>query len=213
MTTSTTPEAPVSSLPNALTVGRLVAAPVVAGLLLGAGQTMYTAGRDLTLMLLASAFLVFLLAAATDWLDGAMARKMNATSILGAALDHAADKALVTASLIALAATALPFDLTVAAAIIVTRDVAVAGLREGLSLGGRAVPVGTLGKWKTAAEMVGIGAAIALQIAALALPDRQGQFEPLNVLLFATRASLWMAAALALWSGADYLGAALRKAP
>jgi len=212
MTSSTTPEAAQpSSLPNTLTIARLIAAPVVAGLLLGAGQTMYTAGRDPTLWLLVAAFVVFLLAALTDWLDGAMARRLNATSTLGAALDHAADKALVTACLVALAATALPGDLVIAAAIIVTRDVAVAGLREGLSLSGRALPVSSLGKWKTAVELIAIGAAIALQIAALALPAEGRVIEPINVLAFATRASLWTAAALALWSGAEYVQAALRK--
>lgn len=212
MTSSTTPEtAQRSSLPNTLTIARLIAAPVVAGLLLGAGQAMYTAGRDLTLWLLVGAFIVFLAAALTDWLDGAMARKLNATSTLGAALDHAADKALVTACLVALAATTLPGDLVIAAALIVTRDVAVAGLREGLSLSGRALPVSSLGKWKTAVELIAIGAAIALQIAALALPAEGRVLEPINVLAFLTRASLWTAAALALWSGAEYLQAALRK--
>jgi CDP-diacylglycerol--glycerol-3-phosphate 3-phosphatidyltransferase len=184
----------------------------VTGLLLGAGQTMYAAGRDLTLWLLVVAFVVFLLAALTDWLDGAMARKLNAQSTLGAALDHAADKALTTATLIALAATALPFDLIAAAAIIVTRDVAIGGLREGLSLSGRAVPVSSLGKWKTAAIMIGVGAAIAMQIAALAVPVEGRLLEPVDVLAMLTRFTLWAAAALALWSGAEYAHAALRKA-
>jgi CDP-diacylglycerol--glycerol-3-phosphate 3-phosphatidyltransferase len=210
-TSSDAPAQPQSSLPNTLTIARLVSAPVLAGLLLAAGQTMYTAGRDLTLVLLVLAFLVFLAAAITDWLDGAMARRLNAITPLGAALDHAADKALVTAALVALAATALPFDLVIAAAIIVTRDVAVAGLREGLSLSGRALPVSPLGKWKTAIEMIAIGAAIALQIAALTVPDAQRVIEPVNVLAFLTRASLWAAAALALWSGAEYAQAALKK--
>jgi len=216
MTTSTTPEGAVSpaaksSLPTVLTVARLVAAPVLAGLLLGAGQTVFTAGRELTLLLLSLAFIVFLAAAVTDWLDGAMARKLDAVSPLGAALDHAADKALLTAALISLAATALPLDLVAAAAVIVVRDVAVAGLREGLSLSGRALPVSSLGKWKTAAEMIGVGAAIALQIAALAMPHAQRPVEPVDVLAFLTRAGLFIAAALALWSGAQYARAALRR--
>ena len=210
MTTSTTPEA-ASSLPNALTVARLVAAPIVGGLILFGGQALYTAGRDLSVVLLATAFVVFVLAALTDWLDGALARKLGATSVMGAALDHAADKALVTASLIALAATALPFDMVIAAALIVTRDVTVAGLREGLSLAGRALPVSDLGKVKTVVELIGVGAAIALQIAAIVAPIGGRAVEPLVVVEFIARAALWIAAALALWSGADYARAALKK--
>ena len=201
----------MSSLPNTLTVARLIAAPIVGGLILFAGHSLYAIGGDLSVILLSTALVLFVLAALTDWLDGAMARKLDAASAMGAALDHAADKALVTACLIALAATALPFDLICAAAIVVTRDVTVAGLREGLSLSGRALPVSSLGKVKTAVELLAVGAAIALQITALVAPQTEQMFEPLNVILFITRASLWAAAALALWSGADYARAAMTK--
>lgn len=205
------PEATKSSLPNTLTVARLVAAPIVAALILFGGHVLYTLGSDISVVMLSTALVIFLLAALTDWLDGALARKLDATSVMGAALDHAADKALVTGSLIALAATALPFDLVCAAAIIVTRDVAVAGLREGLSLAGRALPVSSLGKVKTAVELVGVGAAILLQIAAIAVPHAERAVEPLDVVAFIARASLWAAAALALWSGADYAREAMKK--
>ena len=212
MTTSATPEtAQTSSLPNALTIARLVAAPIVAGLILWGGRVLYTLGSDLSVVLLSTAFVIFLLAALTDWLDGAMARRLGATSVMGAALDHAADKALVTAALMALAATALPFDLVVAAAIIVTRDVAVAGLREGLSLAGRALPVSSLGKVKTVVELIGVGGAIALQITAIVAPHAERALEPLDVIAFIARATLWAAAALALWSGADYARAATKR--
>lgn len=195
-----------------LTVARLAAAPVVAGLLFWASAVVYTGGRTLPALLYGAALAVFVLAALTDWLDGALARRLNATSQLGAALDHAADKALVTACLMALAATALPFDLMIAAALIVVRDVTVAGLREGLSLSGRALPVSALGKIKTVLEFVGVGAAIALQVTAFVAADQGRLVEPLNVLGFITRATLWAAAALALWSGAEYARAALRRA-
>ncbi len=211
MTTSATPEATKSSLPNTLTVARLVAAPIVAALILFGGHVLYTLGSDLSVVMLSMALAIFLLAALTDWLDGAMARKLDATSVMGAALDHAADKALVTASLIALAATSLPFDLVCVAAVIVTRDVAVAGLREGLSLAGRAVPVSDLGKLKTVMELIGVGAAIALPIAAIVAPHAERALEPLVVVEFVARAALWIAAALALWSGVDYARAAMKQ--
>lgn len=196
----------------ALTIARFAAAPIVAGLLLWGSQTLFTEGRDLALVLYALALVVFVLAALTDWLDGMLARKLNATSALGAALDHSADKALTTATLVILAATALPLDLIAAAAILVTRDVAVGGLREGLSLSGRKLAVDSIGKVKTVVLMIGIGAAIAFQVAALVIPAAGGPFSPLDAILWLTRAALWGAVVLALWSAADYFGAAFTKA-
>ncbi|KAF0171359.1 MAG: pgsA [Caulobacteraceae bacterium] len=195
----------------ALTIARFAAAPIVAGLLLGGSQALFTEGRDLSLVLYALALVVFVLAALTDWLDGMLARKLNATSALGAALDHSADKALTTATLVILAATALPIDLIVAAAILVTRDVAVGGLREGLALSGRKLPVDSIGKVKTVVLMIGIGAAIAFQVAALTIPAGGGPFSPLDAIQWLTRAALWGAVVLALWSAAEYFGAAFKK--
>lgn len=196
----------------ALTLARFAAAPIVGGLVLWAGQTQFTEGRDVTLVLYGLALVVFFLAGLTDWLDGALARKLNATSVLGAALDHSADKALTAASLVALAATTLPLDLIVAAALLITRDVTVGGLREGLSLSGRALPVDQLGKTKTVVLMVGIAAAIATQLAALAVPaTAQDGLSLLDALTWLTRAALWGATVLSLWSAAEYFQAALKK--
>ncbi|TPW03373.1 MAG: hypothetical protein FD124_3043 [Alphaproteobacteria bacterium] len=169
----------------ALTIARFAAAPIVAGLLLGGSQALFTEGRDLSLVLYALALVV--------------------------ALDHSADKALTTATLVILAATALPIDLIVAAAILVTRDVAVGGLREGLALSGRKLPVDSIGKVKTVVLMIGIGAAIAFQVAALTIPAGGGPFSPLDAIQWLTRAALWGAVVLALWSAAEYFGAAFKK--
>lgn len=194
-----------------LTLARFAAAPIVGGLLLWAGQTQFTEGRDVTLVLYGLALVVFFLAALTDWLDGALARKLNATSVLGAALDHSADKALTAASLVALSATTLPLDLIVAAALLITRDVTVGGLREGLSLSGRALPVDQLGKTKTVVLMIGIAGAIATQLAALALAAPPQGVSLLDALMWLTRAALWGATVLSLWSAAEYFQAALKK--
>jgi CDP-diacylglycerol--glycerol-3-phosphate 3-phosphatidyltransferase len=196
----------------ALTLARFAAAPIVAGLLLWGSQALFTAGRDLALVLYALALVVFVLAALTDWLDGMLARRLNATSALGAALDHSADKALTTATLIVLAATALPIDLIAAAALLVTRDVAVGGLREGLSLSGRKLPVDSMGKIKTVVLMIGIAAAIAFQVAALVIPAGPGAFSPLDAIQWLARAALWGAVVLALWSAVEYFAAAFKKA-
>lgn len=189
-----------SPLPNLLTTSRLAAAPILAGLLLWAQQVSFTAPQT-SAPILWAAFAVFALAALTDLADGWLARKLNAVTPMGAALDHTADKTLVAAGLMGYALAWAPFDLVVAALIIVLRDLAVAGLREGLSLSGRALPVSRLGKIKTTAEMVGLGAALL----ALPLGFARSAMDPasittlaLNIASLTARATLWLAAALAL---------------
>jgi CDP-diacylglycerol--glycerol-3-phosphate 3-phosphatidyltransferase len=160
-------------------------------------------------LIYAVALVVFLIAAATDWLDGYFARKLNAVTPLGAALDHCADKVLIACTLLALAYAALPLDLVVAAVIVLGRDIAVAGLREGLSNSGRTLPVGSVGKWKAAAEMAGVGAFLAYAASAL-LTDSASIVVGLN---YAARILLWAGAGLALISAAQYVGAAMKPAP
>jgi CDP-diacylglycerol--glycerol-3-phosphate 3-phosphatidyltransferase len=141
---------------------------------------------------------LFGLAAASDWLDGWLARRLDAVTSLGAALDHAADKVLITCVLTALAYAALPMHLVAAAIIILGRDVAVAGMREALAAG--SLPVSAIGKWKAAAEMAGVGAFLAFEAAAL-FNQSASLVLGLN---WAAQILLWAGAALALISGADY---------
>lgn len=201
------PEGSPSFLPTLLTLFRIAMGPVIAGLVLWATAYFYV-DHLLAGVIYAAALVLFVLAAATDWLDGWLARKLDAVTPLGAALDHAADKVLITCVLVALAYAALPMGLTAAAVLILGRDVAVAGLREALSAQGRSLPVSQLGKWKAAAEMAGVGAFLAFQATAL-LP------APASIalgLFWAARILIWTAAALALISGAHYVQALLRRA-
>ncbi|MGQ0533398.1 MAG: CDP-diacylglycerol--glycerol-3-phosphate 3-phosphatidyltransferase [Caulobacteraceae bacterium] len=210
MTSSTTTNADAparkSVIPTLLTLFRIAMAPVIAALVLWAASVLYS-DRLLAGFIYAMALIVFLLAAATDWLDGYLARKLNAVTPLGAALDHSADKVLITCVLVALAYAALPMILVAAAVLIVGRDVAVAGLREGISAQGKSLPVSQLGKWKAAAEMAGAGAFLAFQAAALL-------FAPGSVVVgldWAARLLLWSAAVLALISGAQYVGVLIKR--
>ncbi|GIK47388.1 MAG: hypothetical protein BroJett013_00850 [Alphaproteobacteria bacterium] len=196
----------VSNIPTLLTIFRIVMGPAIAGLVLW-GATLLHADRFVAGLIFGLALFLFLLAAATDWLDGWAARKLDAVTPLGAALDHAADKVLITCALIALAYAALPLELVAASVLILGRDVAVAGLREGVSAQGRSLPVSRLGKWKAAAEMCGVAAFLAFQTAALL-----GQSAALVLgLYWGARLLLWAAAALALISGAQYAAALLRR--
>ena len=196
-----------SAIPILLTLFRIAIGPVIAALVLWAATALYS-DRLLAGLIYALALIAFVLAAATDWLDGWLARKLDAVTPLGAALDHSADKVLVTCVLVALAYAALPLPLVAAAVIILGRDVAVAGFREGISSSGRTLPVSQLGKWKAAAEMAGVAAFLAFQACALL-------FAPAGVVLglnWAARILLWTAAALALLSGASYAAAAFKRA-
>lgn len=195
-----------SAIPTALTVFRIVMGPAIAALVLWAASQLYV-DRLLSGFIYALALFLFVLAALSDWLDGWLARKLDAVTPLGAALDHAADKVLIVCVLTALAYAALPLQLAAAAVIILGRDVAVAGLREAVSAQGGSMPVGQLGKWKAAAEMAGVAAFLAFQAGALL-------FAPTGVVVgldWGARLLLWTAAALALFSAAQYLGALRRR--
>lgn len=212
MTTSTIPNAEVtarkkSTLPTGLTIARMVMGPLIAALILWAAGALYS-DRLLAGSLFVLSVILFIVAAITDWADGWLARKLDATTPLGAALDHAADKVLITCVLIALAYAALPMQLAAAAVLILGRDVAVAGLREAIAAQGKSLPVSQLGKWKAAAEMGGVGAFLAFQAAAIL-------FAPAEVVLglnWAATILVWAAAGLALISGGQYLTTLVRRA-
>lgn len=197
----------MKSLPTLLTLARIALGPVIAGLILWAAAVLYS-DRLVAGALYGASLVLFVLAAASDWLDGWLARKLDAVTPLGAALDHAADKVLIVCVLVALAYAALPLNLVAAAVIILGRDVAIAGLREGLSAQGRSLPVGQIGKWKAAAEMGGAGAFLGFQTTALLM-------APVDIVLglsWAAQGLLWIAAGLALLSAAFYVAALMRPA-
>lgn len=205
-TTSAEARARKSVLPTLLTLFRIVMGPVIAALILWAASQLHV-DRLLAGFIYALCFILFVLAAVTDWLDGWLARRLGAVTPLGAALDHSADKVLITCVLLALAYAALPMLLVAAAVVILGRDVGVAGLREAIAAQGKTLPVNTLGKWKAATEMAGVGAFLAFQAGALL-------FTPSGVVTgldWAARFLLWTAAALALISAAQYIGALLRR--
>lgn len=172
------------SLPNILTLARIAAiAPAIALFYLP------TEWADWALLALFGA------AAVTDWLDGYLARKLKEESAFGRFLDPIADKLLVVALLFMLAATArLPDWAIVPAVVILLREVLISGLREFLAGIGVGLPVSKLAKWKTAVQMVAI--------ALLIIADHATDAWPIDLWGAAT---LWLAGALTLASGWDYL--------
>lgn len=194
-------------LPLILTLFRLAMGPAIAALILWSATSLH---HDplLSGFIYALCVILFMLAALTDWLDGALARKYDAVTPLGAALDHTADKVLIVCILVALAYAALPLELVAVSVIILGRDVAIAGLREASGAQGKTLPVSQLGKWKAAAVMAGVGAFMAFQAGALLFATEAW----VSGLYWAARILLWAGAALALASAALYVRAMLRKA-
>src|SRR6185437_16190757 len=108
------------------------------------------------------ALAVFIGAGVTDFFDGYFARIWGQQSSLGRMLDPIADKLLVAASLLMLAAGSTIRGWTLLAAVIILcREILVSGLREYLAELQVSVPVTRLAKWKTVAQMVAIGFLIA----------------------------------------------------
>ncbi|WIA21920.1 hypothetical protein OEZ85_004287 [Tetradesmus obliquus] len=111
---------------------------------------------------------LFLVASLTDWLDGYLARKMNASSAFGAFLDPVADKLMVATVLVLLSTQPLAagplagnaWVMPVATLIIIGREITMSALREWAASMGpaakAAVAVNAWGKWKTASQMAAL---------------------------------------------------------
>ena len=135
------------TIPTLLTWARIAAIPFIVGV--------YYLPWDLATRNLVATSL-FVLFAATDWLDGWLARRLNQTSAFGAFLDPVADKMLICASLLVLLEQGRVGALV--ALIIIGREIAISALREWMAHIGasRSVAVHMLGKLKTVSQMVAI---------------------------------------------------------
>lgn len=172
----------LTTLPNLLTLARIVAIPAVIALL----YVDSAAARW-------GAFALFGAAAFTDWLDGVLARARGEVSPLGRFLDPIADKLLVAAVVVMLVGQGdVAGPAVLAAIVILCREILVSGLREYLAEISVPMPVSRLAKWKTAVQL----AALSMLILTPVLP-REG--------VVLAQALLWLAAALTLITGWDYL--------
>jgi cardiolipin synthase len=189
------------ALPNALTIMRIVLVPVFAVAFVMPGEVARLV-----------AFAVFALAGISDWLDGFAARKLKAGSDFGRMLDPIADKVLVAVALMMLVAEgtfrrinpetgASVFSLLrlVPALIILAREILVSGLREFLAGTRVSVPVTTVAKFKTAVQMIAIGAMILTPLADVFVPGIPSKtYSAIAYVL------LWVAAALTVYTGVIY---------
>ncbi len=187
------------TLPNLLTLSRILAVPFLAFLL-------WWPEWQLGYLL---AYGLYCLMGITDYFDGYLARSSGAVSKLGIFLDPIADKIMVAAVILVLTAQGwlrgpLVGDFhVIAGLIILMREIAVSGLREFLGGIQVSVPVSRLAKWKTTLQMVALGSLIL----AGGLPD--WNFEALDRVFNIPHTvgiwTLWGAAILTLVTGWDYL--------
>jgi cardiolipin synthase len=138
------------NIPILLTWLRVALIPLVVGVYYLPEHWLPVAERNL------AATLVFIVAAVTDWFDGYLARRWNQTSAFGAFLDPVADKLMVAGALLVL--VQLDRVNAVIAFVIVGREITISALREWMAeIGARkSVAVSSLGKIKTAVQMVAI---------------------------------------------------------
>ncbi|MDX2484756.1 MAG: CDP-diacylglycerol--glycerol-3-phosphate 3-phosphatidyltransferase [Pseudodonghicola sp.] len=209
------------NVPNTLTLLRLLAAPGLAVMFLYFSRP-YADWYALVL---------FVSAAVTDWFDGYLARAWKQETKMGAMLDPIADKAMVVIALMILVGYAAkhwtPW-LVLPATVILFREVFVSGLREYLGDTAGTLKVTKLAKWKTTAQMIAIATLFSQGIfehhlvmnswgmdATLLQQVLNGEVEDLNRLrlmqdgmVWSGRLGLWLlwiAAALTLITGLDYL--------
>lgn len=179
----------LGTLPNLLTLSRIVFIPILVGTFFVAAPWANWA-----------AVALFSTAAITDYFDGYLARARKQQSRLGTFLDPVADKLLVAATLLMLVAVDRIAGLTtLAAVIILCREILVSGLREYLAALNVGLPVTYLAKWKTAIQMV----ALAVLLAGDAAPAGWRAAEVGIV-------GLWAAAVLTVITGYSYLRIGLR---
>lgn len=179
----------LTSLPNLLTLSRIVLIPVMIALL----YVDTPLNRWIALG-------IFTLACVTDWLDGYFARNMNDVSALGRFLDPIADKLLIASVIVMLTAVGRISGLVVIPAIIILcREILVSGLREYLAEIKVAMPVSKLAKWKTVIQMVALGTLIVGNAGPAAWPVQT-----------AGELGLWLAGVLTVITGYDYMASGLK---
>jgi len=174
------------TIPNLLTLLRLVLIPVFV-------LVFYLPfhGHELTTAA------IFLVAAITDWFDGFLARKLKQSSQFGAFLDPVVDKLMVAAALILLVSAYPTWWMSIAAIVILIREISVSALREWMAKVGQhaKVKVSYIGKIKTTMQMVAL-------LILLSQPAAITAITLIGII------ALYVAVVLTIWSMVIYLIAA-----
>ena len=166
------------NLPNKLTVGRMIAVPF------------FIAAYMMEYYL--AAFVIFVLASVTDWLDGYLARKWNMVSNFGKIMDPLADKILVYSAFCMMVQDGtVPGWMMI---VILAREFVVSGMRTVAASEGIVVAAGMSGKIKTVLQMI----AVPLLLMLAAFPD-------VMILYYAAYGFLWASLIMTVVSGVEYI--------
>ncbi|HMI41701.1 MAG TPA: CDP-diacylglycerol--glycerol-3-phosphate 3-phosphatidyltransferase [Sphingomicrobium sp.] len=183
------------TLPNLLTLSRILAVPILVFLLWRPTPIDY-----------AVTFVLYCIVGITDYFDGYLARAQGQISRFGQFLDPIADKIMVAAVIVMLISSRKANPIPeidglhiIPALVILLREIIVSGLREFLAPLHVSMPVSALAKWKTTLQLVSLGALIL-----------GGAFPAEPWVHNVGLASLWAAAALTLVTGYDYLRIGIR---
>ncbi len=172
-------------LPMALTFSRIVVAPVLITIMM---TNWYWAGWVCAV--------IFVFASITDWLDGLMARKLNAQSVMGQLMDPIADKILVLAAIVMLLAMGRvdPFMVF----LFLGRDIFIGGIRAVAAAKNQIIAAKPFGKWKTVFQMIAIPCLL-INEPIFGLPIPQLAYY-----------LLWLSVVLSMISGVEYTRAYYR---
>jgi CDP-diacylglycerol--glycerol-3-phosphate 3-phosphatidyltransferase len=192
----------VWNVPNQVTVSRLVLGVVLFALM---SWGYYTAS-----------LVVFILAASTDWVDGYWARKYGQITQLGRILDPFADKMIICGAFIYLAAAPQLRDGSPAsgvaawmAVVILARELAVTALRSFIENLGGDFSAKWAGKWKMVFQCVAAGFSIG-RLQWFDPGERAFSPAPPDWVNYGLLVTLWIALALTIYSGLEYIVVAMR---
>jgi CDP-diacylglycerol--glycerol-3-phosphate 3-phosphatidyltransferase len=157
------------------------------------------------------AFIVYVLAALSDFFDGWLARKYNVTSKIGGVLDHTGDKLLIVTTLIMLACMMPVWFVVVPVILLISRELYVSSLREFLGTQKIEMPVPkarfSMGKIKTTFQMIAVGAfMLILALGTVITPDMTSRFVMYLIYVLPQIGiwGLWLALVASVWSAAEY---------
>lgn len=193
-------------LPNLLSASRIVLTLFMfLALAAAAGGVPYVSERlepEAQFALERWAFIAFALAGVTDFVDGWLARRLNAVTVWGAILDPIGDKVLVAGAVLGLMSLGPQPMVILPAGLILFREFTVSALREVGAAKGVTLPVSTLAKWKTTLQLLALGAELVVACwGAFGLPyDPQIQ----GPAAYAAHALFWVAAVVTVITGYQY---------
>ncbi len=178
----------ILNLPNQLTISRLVLAMILFGLI--------------TFQFWITGLVIFVVAASTDWLDGYLARKYQMVTVLGRILDPFVDKIIISGTFICLVAEPRSHIAGWMAVVVVGRELLITALRSFLEQQGADFSAAMSGKLKMVAQCIAAGVSLFY----LSYPPGE---EPVE-LRYLLVGSVWVALALTVYTGVEYVRRALK---